>query len=422
MKQGTVITRVIMTVIFLFVLLYMGVYLAAGLRDPYKTVLTYAYTVNDSAAAAGLLVRDEIVIPQKAVLADIYPAEGEQVARGETVAVLYRDSAALDRKTEIRALELEREQLDYALNKQDNVGDAAQLDTDITALLSDLRSTVSAGNLTGIEDKTMALRSMVLKRTDTGSNTDDGLAGIETRMVEVGQTLRTLRATSDQESTTITAEESGTFSGLVDGYETLLNQETLKTITAPELAALAKKPASPNEDVIGKLITSYRWSYAALIDQKDAVRLKEGSTVPVLFSHDFAGEIPMQVDRIGDTVGGKTLLILSTDRNLSDTTLLRRQTADVVFESYTGVRVPKQALRVENRKKIDPDTKVETTEQVTGVYVLVGAQAEFKSVEVLQEGADFYLLRGTATNRKVLRPGDEVIVSSRELFDGKVID
>ncbi|MEG2137880.1 MAG: HlyD family efflux transporter periplasmic adaptor subunit [Oscillospiraceae bacterium] len=422
MKQGTVITRVIMTVIFLFVLLYMGIYLAVGLRDPYKTVLTYAYTVNDSVAAAGLLVRDEVVIPQKGALADIHPAEGEQVARGETVAVLYRDSAALDRKAEIRALELELDQLDYALNQQDNVGDAAQLDADITDCLTALRSTVSAGNLTGMEDKTMSLRSMVLKRTDTGANVTESAAGIETRMGEVTRQLRALSAVSDQESTTVLAGEPGVFSGLVDGYETLLNQETLKTITAPQLAALAKQSVTPDESAIGKLITSYRWSFATLIDQKDAVRLKVGNTVPVLFSHDFDGQIPMRVDRIGDTVGGKTLLILSTDRNLADTTLLRRQTADIVFDAHTGVRVPKQALRVETQKKIDPDTKAETTEQVTGVYVLVGAQAEFKPAEILREGSDFYLLKGTATNRKVLRPGDEVIVSSRELFDGKVID
>ncbi|MEG0596445.1 MAG: HlyD family efflux transporter periplasmic adaptor subunit [Oscillospiraceae bacterium] len=422
MKQGTVITRVIMAIIFLFVLLYMGVYLVEGLKDPYKTVLTYNYTVNDSATATGFLVRDEIVIPQTGALADIHPNEGEKVARGETVAVLYQSSDALSRKTEIRALELELDQLDYALRHSDNVGDAGQMDADIVASLAKLRSTVSAGNLTGLEDQTLALRSMVLKRTDTGATTDESLAAIEENMRQVAGNLRSLKAVSGQESTTVSAEQSGVFSGLVDGYEALITPAMLPTLTAPQLAELSKQTVPPNEDAIGKLIVSHRWSYAVLVDEKDALRVSVGDTVPVLFTHDFVGEIPMRLDRMGDTVGGKTLLILSTDRNLAETTLLRRQTADIVFEACTGVRVPKEALRTVQRTVTDPDTKAESQVTQTGVYVLVGAQAEFKPVEVLQEGADFYLLRGTATNRKVLRAGDEVIISSEELFDGKVID
>lgn len=422
MKQGTVITRVIMSVIFLFVLLYMGVYLAAGLRDPYKTVLTYNYTVNDSAAATGLLVRDEAVIPFEGMLADIHPVEGEQVARGETVAVLYTSADALARKTEIRALELELDQLDYALRHSDNVGDAAQLDANIISALAKLRSTVSAGNFTGLEDQTLALRSMVLKRTDTGATTAESLAAIEEHMRQVAGNLRALNAVSGQESTTVSAQQAGIFSGLVDGYEALLTPAMLPTLTASQLAALSKQTVAPNENAIGKLIVSHRWSYAVLVEEKNALRVTVGDTVPVLFTHDFVGEIPMRIDRVGDTVGGKTLLILSTDRQLSQTTLLRNQTADIVFEAYTGVRVPKEALRTVQRTVTDPDTKAESQVTETGVYVLVGAQAEFKPVEVLQEGADFYLLRGTATNRKVLRAGDEVIISSEELFDGKVID
>ena len=54
----------------------------------------------------------------------------------------------------------------------------------------------------------------------------------------------------------------------------------------------------------------------------------------------------------------------------------------------------------------------------------MGTEARFKPVEVLYSGEGFVLLRGTAAADRqslCLRPGDEVIISARDLYDGKVI-
>ena len=65
---------------------------------------------------------------------------------------------------------------------------------------------------------------------------------------------------------------------------------------------------------------------------------------------------------------------------------------------------------------------------VIGVYVLTGAQSEFKQVEILADDGDFYLVRASLPDnptelqiKKAFRAGDEVIVSSEEIYDGKVI-
>ena len=120
----------------------------------------------------------------------------------------------------------------------------------------------------------------------------------------------------------------------------------------------------------------------------------------------------MKLERLGSSEGGRRMAVFSTDRYLSQVTLTRMCTATLIFERFSGVRVPNKALRV--RTNDDGTTTL-------GVYTLVGRQAEFKSVEIVREGEDFYLLRGTATNRKVLRPGDTVILSNQELYNGKVI-
>lgn len=118
------------------------------------------------------------------------------------------------------------------------------------------------------------------------------------------------------------------------------------------------------------------------------------------------------MERLGSSEGGRRLVVFSSDRYLSEVTLARQCAATLVFERFTGVRVPDKALRV--RTNDDGSTTL-------GVYTLVGRQAEFKSVEIVREGEGFYLLRGTADNRKVLRPGDTIILSNQELYHGKVI-
>ena len=100
----------------------------------------------------------------------------------------------------------------------------------------------------------------------------------------------------------------------------------------------------------------------------------------------------------------------------------------IIFDSVTGIRVPKLAVREGLRTSVDPETEEEITTQVTVVFVLTGAQAEEKEVEILEDDGDYYLVRaalpevaGENQIKRAFRAGDEVIISSAELYDGKVM-
>ena len=67
-------------------------------------------------------------------------------------------------------------------------------------------------------------------------------------------------------------------------------------------------------------------------------------------------------------------------------------------------------------------TEKETT--ATGVYAIMGREARFKPVEVLFTGENYVLLESTARSNQEtlrLRPGDEIIITAKDLFDGKVV-
>ena len=92
-----------------------------------------------------------------------------------------------------------------------------------------------------------------------------------------------------------------------------------------------------------------------------------------------------------------------------------RQSASLIHESYSGIRVPTEALRVEDG--------------VTGVYCLVGMQAVFKPVDVVYQGSGYYLVEPSKkeddtenTSSSRLRVGDSIIITAEELYNGKVIN
>ena len=173
---------------------------------------------------------------------------------------------------------------------------------------------------------------------------------------------------------------------------------------------------------IGKLITSDRWYFVANLSPQVAGRLREDETATLRFSGDFTQDVDMLVEQIGPSEGESVLVVFSSDRYLARTTLLRGQTAELIFESWSGLRIPKEALRMVKSTYTDQETGQETETSTLGVYVLLGGRAEFKKVEVVTEGSDFYVVRATTNERTALRAGDEIIVQATGLYDGQLLE
>jgi len=427
MKQGSLNARIIMLLLLGAILLTIGVSAWNSLREIYPTVLAYTYTVSDSMEATGFLVRQESVLTGQGGTVELLPDEGEKVSRGETVALFYQSDDGLTQRQTLQQLLLEQEQLEYALAQAGGSSDSAQLSTRVADAIADLRGAASSGDLTGLESQTLELKSLIYKHSYTFNQEGDSTAALQASLDEVNTQIQTLTAQASQSTSRVTASQSGVFSGLVDGYESLITPDMLDSITPSQLEQLARQAPTENTSAIGKLITNSTWYFACTLPEEDAERLVEGRTITVRFSRDWSGEVDMEVERLSDPEDGKVLVVLSADKFLSDTTLLRRQTVELVFDTVSGIRLPKEALRVEQQTVTDPDTEEETQVSVTGVYALVGQRAEFKEVTVLAEEDDYILVKAASTEtptqeKKALRAGDKIIISSGELYDGKVID
>ena len=420
MKQGKPVITVAIAAIAVALVIYFGFYVAKVFSEPYTTALAYTYTSNDSAEAVGILVRQETVLPAQTGIVDVTRSEGEKVGVGQSVAQVYRDSQAQNNQADLEALADQIQLLEYS-SDGGGVDSAAKLDENILQAVTALHAASGVGDYNQLEDQARTLKSTVLKRGYVYGN-GLGAEELSQKLNDLKSQYAALKQQTSSSTSSVRAPQSGVFSTLVDGYETAVTPQTVFQLTPASLSALLAGQGKEAGGGMGKLITSTRWYFAAALPVSVAERLKEGSTATLRFSGDFDQDIDMRVDQVGQAEGDKSVVVFSTDRYLSQTTLLRQQTAELIFNSWSGLRIPKQALRMEKSTYTDKETGQEVQNNRLGVYALLGGRAEFKTVEVVTEGDDCYVVRSTTDESDALRAGDEVIVRATELYDGQLLE
>ena len=402
MRKTSPLMKILPIAVLAAVLFYFAVQLYNYLSDPVSTTLVTEGQAEDTIALNGWLLRDEEVLPAQSGTLSRERQEGDRVGVGQVLATVYADDGALQTVSQIETLELQLQQLQFALTSYLDPDAALKLDTSITGDILTLRQTLTGGDYTAADSDIAQLKAAVLKRDHPYTSQEE----IETEIKAVEGQISSLKA-SLSGAATVTAKAAGTYSAVCDGYETVLTTAFLEDVTPGKLARL--QPTG-TESSIGKLIYGDTWYYVVSLPEEQAAQLKALGTVTLRFAKGFDQNLRMQVTDVSAAENGQAAVTLSCRKYLAQTTLLRHQAADVILRTYEGLRVPSNALRV-------------SEEGVTGVYCLDGVTAAFRPVTVLYQGQGYALVRPAdgAADTRTLRAGNEVIASAGALHDGKVI-
>ena len=423
MKNTNLSTKLMMAAVVLTVLIYFGMNLTAYLSDPFSTTVAYEYTDRDAVTVSGYVIRDEQAIDAEGAYVYFSRSEGERVSRGGSVALTYSDQQTLDKANTVRALEDQLSQLLYARSLADGIHSTVSLDDDVDNALTAFHIARASGAICTGDDIAGAVRSAVLRHSYAYTGTDE----LDRAIADLSAEISSLSAGLSSSTTAVRAPKSGLFSSMVDGYESVLTLDSIATMTPDDYRAIAPAEASG----VGKMVYGSKWYFATLLQTADAKNLSRGDYVTLRFQTGLDRELTMKVERISEEDAGQKLVILSSDKSLNLTTLLRRQNAQIIFKNYTGIRVPRSAVRIvwetvtdENGNPILNADGTEKKNQIFGVYCMWGNTARFKKVEILWQEDEYMLVRSLQTNEvsRRLRAGDEVITAAADLYDGKVIE
>ncbi len=402
MKQGKSYFTVILWILLAAIAAYFGYNVVSSLYAPLMTATVTPYEAGAGYYASGFVVREEELLYSQYGTTVLNCAEGAHVAANDTVATGYRSEDAKTRQTRIDELSGQIEQLQYAWSAVSSVYDQAALDADIAGDLAQLSRYLALRDMNSVSDLSPELKGLILRRT--GSDSDSG--SLQARISTLQAELETLEAQSAGDTSAILAGKAGTFSAAVDGYESVLSPERLMEMTVAEFESV--QPDETDANAIGRLVTSATWYYACVVPASELSGVEEGDRATLTFARDYYQPVTMRVARLGGNEAGSRLLVLSSDRALQNVTLLRQQSAEIVFTSYSGLRVPKSAVRVENGQ--------------TGVYILEGTLAKWKPITILHDTGESYVVTLDTSSTNNLWPGDELIINAKNLYDGKVVN
>ena len=402
MKQGNGYIKVVLWIFLAAVASYFGYYIFSALYAPLTTAVAMEYEAGTGSYTTGYVLRDETIVRSRHGITTVVVSEGERVSRGQVLAAGYANSSAQDRQERIEEVENQLEQLKYAASYSADVSAQPILDAEIQSQLVQMSRFVARRDMNSAFDRSAAIKGLILRRMSSAEDNE----AVNRRIEELKEELTQLQSEVGGDTITVTAARNGYFSGSVDGYESILTIDAMRAMTTEGFYEI--RPGSGPTDAMGKLIVGSTWYYVTVVPTNQTEGVKVGDEVPVTFASDFHRELMMDVVRLGKDVDGSRLLVLSCDKYMQEATLLRQQSADVVFSSFSGLQVPKEAVRVNEHGK-------------AGVYVLEGSTATWKPIEVLYDNGESYVVEKDKSSTDNLWPGDEIIVGARNLYEGKVV-
>ncbi len=392
--------------------------------------VAYNVEVEVVVETQGYVIRDEYQQENGAVVSIIntsdsayyYPiiSDGTSINNGGTIAYTFSNEAQAELYYESLLIQ---QQIDY-LSDMPTSYDVEYLSVDST--ISKINEEVLAyieiinsNDLTDISSQADSVNSQIVtKKTIMGESYDysSEIASLQTQLYSLESQINIL----DE----IQAPYAGYFVSTVDGYEGLVDFDTVEDIDLDAAAVTELINSTPTEvdNALGKIIAQHIWYLACNLNTSDVltsnVSFTVGSTVYVDFTDEYIFEIPMEVVSVSSTDGnGNIAVLLKCTYMNQDLATLRIENVSFSINSYEGLKINKDAVFINE-------------DGVAGVYVLLNSTVTYTPI-VIEKTQDDYVIAsayyvdededGYADDRQ-LTAYDQIIVQGRNLQDGKFID
>lgn len=373
-----------MVILGVFLVIYVGKQLVNLVDSSLKTEPALAVTASDKLVSDCYIMRDETVL--KTSFSGIMLAattDGGRISKDREAVSVYSSENDFDTENEIRQINekisaLEKSSIDTGFV----FADLTKMDEEIGELLDSAAVFAADNDFAGAVSKRDSILIEMNKRWLI-SNPDKGFEG---RISELSAQKNTLKNKLSGGANIIYAPKSGYYFGSVDGYENIFSSKKIASLTLDEFALMtASEPENYTDNTAGKIVTDYIWYIACPVSADDAARFNTGNIYPVEFTYSYGTVLDMPlVSKITEDGRNEAILVFSSNNMPEGFEYTRKQKVSVVYKQYSGLKIPKDAVRIVNDKK--------------GVYVLKGTTVEFRLMNEIYSLDDFYIADAKAEN------------------------
>lgn len=378
--------------------------IASSVYKPIKTESASFSTVADGLDVTGLVIRNETLVRYSSGgVMHFITGDGSRAPKDGVIANIYDSESASITLSRIDSASKKIADLEEMLSYNDlEAADLDVINNKVKQSLNKLVVSGADGNFEKISDCTENLLSSLNRRQAALGETADFSQQLSALKTELSGLSSSLPAPKD----TVKAEISGYFVSKADGYENILKCDSLDSITPEYLKGI--KPEEVGSDVVGKLVSDYEWYIAAAVPINDSLNYKEGDELTIYTSVKSFPKLPATVKKINISSDSSSAVVLFSCNDMnSELASVRSAPMTIVKKEYSGLKIPKSALRVVDSKR--------------GVYVLTGMQVKFVEVNIIYSADNYMLCEKQTDDEKSLRLYDDVIVKGKNLYDGKIV-
>ncbi len=383
---------------------YITVQMVLVMRTNLQTQTAIAYTMADTVLCDGILSMQEMSVSYEGTGVLGYQASnGERVSAGAEVARLFADEAGA--QSRVRAESLTKE---IALLEKAQTGVSGM---DVEALMNQTQQGVYT-ILDLLESNNFAALPEARAEVQLSQNklllVTEAETDFNARIAEL--TAQRDAANVAGSYTPIYAPVTGYFVSAQDTERRLYDGDTLAAMTPVELQDALLRPAEKNDpSLAGKLILDYRWRYYGLVTAKQAEKFVEGARVELSFPNLSSEALPATV--VGASVdeeSGLAKVELLCDYINEAVVTLERETAEITFAAYNGIRIDRKALHLVDGRAC--------------VYVQFGNVVYRRYITILFENEDYILISPNyVKDENEVKLFDQIIVQGSDLYDEKIL-
>lgn len=379
---------------------YIVLQLYAILGRTYQTETAISASMEDTVPLSGIAMFDAVPVSGGGSLGYLVE-DGERVTEGTVLAEIYTDPAQSTQREELDRLD---RIIDLLTKSENSVGsDLALLTAQTRTALLNLLDQLDTASYTGMSD---AIDEFLLAQNRLQISTGQS-SGFTATLADL-QTQRDAAAAALEGLQTITADRNGYFISTAAALPLDLTEDTLKSDTAAALSErLQQEIPTTGSDLAGRIVTGFSWRFYGVCDLDTAARFDGVTSVKIRVPGKQDEALDATVTGVAaDETAGLAKITLECRTINADVLRLGREDAEIVLNTYEGIRVSKRAMHIVDGER--------------GVYVKYGSLQRFRRIAVLFEDETYLLLDPEAEDNEV-RLYDEIIVEGPNLQDGGLV-
>lgn len=317
-------------------------YIVRPLNSMELEEITYEVSVNCENA---FVVREESIYGAESA-GTVYNtvSEGERISKNTVISTVYSGNIDIDMLRRLRTVDKKIN----ALKKRESEStlysnDSASVESEISSRMNEINSLYNDGNIEQIRDY----------KNDINALRAGEIPSLSEQVAQYEAERANIEASISVPKYDIIADIPGIFTSYTDGLETVLTPENMKDYTPSDLRNISTDGITHSSGTVTeagtticKVMSNHQWYVMGIVNESKSSLFEENESITVRLSNISGSTADGTIIYLSEPdENGDSIFIVEIPSYLESAFSYRNIDVDLIFEEYTGYKIPIDAIR-----------------------------------------------------------------------------